>query len=297
MGGASVSQASSELQIHSSIGNRWNNDARRAKAPKDAFFSEHSVVCRRFAQLIKPSELSIRLNESREFCEWHFEAFLRGRVSLRELVEAPPSRAQQRYQSSVDSFHKWTAENAERKAKRKIEKLKAAKEASLIRQIASIAGTTARRIPGLIGYFATSCGRIFSIRKGKVRELVPRRNERGFFRVRVTVDGKEVRRAVHILVWEAFRGQRNGGRIVFVDGNRMNCCIKNLEILSRSEYESRRPRHFSRELKIDDATASIIRSDSQSTDQELAKRFGVVDTYINRIRNGRRRQHVNSAHH
>jgi len=75
---------------------------------------------------------------------------------------------------------------------------------------------------------------------------------------RITVDGYvEVRgsqgkyRGKHIIVWEAINGEiPKGMLVVFKDGNKQNCDIGNLEIITRAENMKRNTIHrYSEELK------------------------------------------------
>lgn len=88
-----------------------------------------------------------------------------------------------------------------------------------------------RPIPGFPGYAASGDGHIWSTvrnwRSGP-RCLAERPDRHGYLRVRVQVDGREVKKQVHGLVLLAFRGPSAGRQTRHLDGARVNNRIDNL---------------------------------------------------------------------
>ncbi len=89
-------------------------------------------------------------------------------------------------------------------------------------------------IPGFSGYAATWEGRIFSVehnwRGYGVRELIQDKNADGYPSVRLTINGKRFRIAVHRLIAAAFLPGRPSPdhEIRHLNGDKTDCCADNL---------------------------------------------------------------------
>ncbi len=97
-----------------------------------------------------------------------------------------------------------------------------------------------REIPGYPGYLAGSDGSIWTTkRSGQPRRMSPTLTDRGYFRVTLFVNGKDVSRFVQTLVLEAFIGPRPQGMQAchYPDKCPRNNCVENLRWDTQSENE------------------------------------------------------------
>lgn len=82
-------------------------------------------------------------------------------------------------------------------------------------------------------YYATEFGTIHN-RHGKL--MKDSLSLRGYYRVRIVVDGKQTWRDVHRLVWEAFNGKPPRGMVIdHIDNNHWNNWLDNLQLLTQQE--------------------------------------------------------------
>lgn len=85
-----------------------------------------------------------------------------------------------------------------------------------------------KEIPEHAGYFASDCGKIFSIRgKNKMKEMVPRINSNGYALVRIQVNGRP----------KCFRLHRLIG-ITWVDGYKQHLTINHLDTVKSNNAAS-----------------------------------------------------------
>ena len=87
-----------------------------------------------------------------------------------------------------------------------------------------------RRIEGYSNYVINSFGEVYKVGKDKLVR-VAENIDKGFLRVNLRENGKSSTGRIHTLVYRAFKGDftgENDGKMIFLDGNRMNCDINNL---------------------------------------------------------------------
>ena len=99
------------------------------------------------------------------------------------------------------------------------------------------------------GYEITRDGRIFSVahnwRGYGRRQLTPSLNCDGYPSVRITVNGKRTRYAVHVLVAQEYLPAKPSGKheIRHLDGNKMNSAAENLAWGTKKDNADDRRRH------------------------------------------------------
>jgi hypothetical protein len=103
-------------------------------------------------------------------------------------------------------------------------------------------GRWAAPIPHYIGYWATSCGEIISMKNKKPMKLKQNNNGNNYFYCMLYIDGKNHKEYVHRLVVEAFlhdggkdRNAKERSQINHINGDKTNNKLANLERCSRSE--------------------------------------------------------------
>lgn len=143
-------------------------------------------------------------------------------------------------------------------------------------------------------YEVSNLGRIRRARPGrycrlKVGDLLkPRPANNGYPRVTLSRQGQTVYKNVHTLVCEAFHGPKPSPahEVAHWDGDRANPRADNLRWALHEENQDDRAR-LGRwgNGRITAADAAEIRSSALPSD-ELARRFGLVRSTINRIRKG-----------
>lgn len=128
-----------------------------------------------------------------------------------------------------------------------------------------------REIAGFPGYRISRDGRVFSTasnwRGYGVREITPIPGKGGYLKVRLTVEGKRLNRAVHRLVAEEFLPPRPAGaQIRHLDGDRVNNAASNLAWGSAKDNADDRKRHGrtaegsrNGSAEIDEATVRLVR--------------------------------------
>lgn len=133
---------------------------------------------------------------------------------------------------------------------------------------------------------------------GTFRSVPARLCSQGYFRCSISIHGKSERRFLHRLVAEAFIGALpEGMETRHLDGNRENNAASNLRYGTHKENEADRERHGtvlrgevhgSAKLTAADV-AEILRGTDRSP--ASARRFGVSDRTIRRIRAGHSWKH------
>lgn len=144
-----------------------------------------------------------------------------------------------------------------------------------------------RPCPNHPGYFVTQDGRVFSGRRGTVRELAQTQAPKGYLNVGVVrADGERTTAGVHRLVAEAYLGppSRDANQVRHLDGNPTHNHKNNLAWGTDLENAADRLRHgrYARggkhhNAKLSDTQAAQIRSARARgmKVKALAERFGV----------------------
>ena len=94
-----------------------------------------------------------------------------------------------------------------------------------------------KEIKGFPGYFVTKNGKVYSNKRGKLRELKPApRSKNGYLGVALTKNGKKVTKNVHRLVAEAYiPNPDNLPEVNHIDENKLNNHVDNLEWVTSSQ--------------------------------------------------------------
>lgn len=99
------------------------------------------------------------------------------------------------------------------------------------------------------GYEVTSDGRVFSVdanwRGYGRRQLIPDLNFHGYPSVRLTINGKRIRYAVHVLVAQEYLPEKPSEKheIRHIDGNRLNSAAENLAWGTKKDNADDRTHH------------------------------------------------------
>ncbi len=154
-----------------------------------------------------------------------------------------------------------------------------------------------KAIPGFPGYFVCPIGKVYSERRGAIKELKPAINEKGYLRVSLMKDGKLIGLRVHRAVLEAFTGPMPAGmQCCHIDGNVTNNSLENLMYGTPKENsqhrilhgtQQRRERHPLAKLSESDVAeirATFVRTGPRTSNSVfLAKKFNVTADNIRRI--------------
>ncbi|MCB1710970.1 MAG: HNH endonuclease [Candidatus Riesia sp.] len=93
-----------------------------------------------------------------------------------------------------------------------------------------------KEIFGFKDYFITDGGEVISKKWGKIKILRPVNNKKGYLSVRLSMNGKPIRKFIHRLVAEHFvEGYDDILQVNHIDGNKHNNHYSNLEWCSASE--------------------------------------------------------------
>lgn len=159
----------------------------------------------------------------------------------------------------------------------------------------------AERIPSAPRYYVSDDGRVFSTHGradgSSLREIAQNPNTHGYMAVKMTVDGKQVTRAVHAVVAEAWHGRcPTGLEVRHLDGDKLNNNKDNLRYGTKSENcrdTADHGRVFTQKLTRSDVSKikKLIR-DAKHKMPEIARMFGVTDGTIYHIRRGVTWKHV-----
>jgi len=107
-----------------------------------------------------------------------------------------------------------------------------------------------RRIEGFPDYIVSNYGEVYSLKRGKVREMKPNLTNRGYKKITLSKNGKAKTFNVHVLVGNAFIGKRiNGLTFDHIDRNRKYNRVDNLRLATRSEQSINKNLQKSNKLK------------------------------------------------
>lgn len=129
---------------------------------------------------------------------------------------------------------------------------------------------------------------------------MPQRAPNGYFNVGLYRSGVVTRRTIHTLVYETFVGPRAPGMEVnHLDGNKAHNALTNLqgctgkenkEHASRTGLSAFGPRNGSTRLTEDQVTAIRAAVAAGLSQRKVAAMFGVSQSHVSDIMNGRRRK-------
>lgn len=172
-----------------------------------------------------------------------------------------------------------------------------------------MSGEQHRPIPSAPGYVATADGRILS--RSGWRGLVTRElrqswsGRKRYAVVRPVVDGRRVTRRVHVLVAEAFHGERPSGLLVrHRNGDRRDNRAENLAFGTALDNAADRARHgtvargervATSKLSEDNVREIRRRLEQGERRPALAVEFGVTSNTIARIERAETWRHVIAA--
>lgn len=144
------------------------------------------------------------------------------------------------------------------------------------------------RLVGMI-ISGTKCERLHH---GRVRKLTP--DKLGYAHLSLKRQGLHVRRAVHILVCEAFHGPRpNGMEAAHKDGNPRNASAENVRWLTRSQNNLEKANHgtlltrdtghgYAKVTSADIREMLRLVSGGEKV-KDVAGRFGIRRDYLSRL--------------
>ena len=166
------------------------------------------------------------------------------------------------------------------------------------------AGATDMKETKYRGYFADEKGIIYSNKSGIIKPLKQRAGNNGYLYVTL-YNGKEIRCNVHRLIVETFIREPDKDKsetVNHIDGNKLNNSLENLEIISCSENvkhsyriglhkvgENHERSKFS-DKYIMSALNEIKKGNSVNS---VAKKYGISQSYLNKIKNGIYRKSIN----
>ena len=141
----------------------------------------------------------------------------------------------------------------------------------------------------LSDYLITEQGEIFNKRNGK--KIKPQLNGKGY--LRVSIGGKL--QFVHRLVAQKYLpNPESKSQVNHKDGNRLNNCVDNLEWVTNQENRTHAVKnklHLCGEdcpwSKLTQNDVDFIRSHTEFTAKELAKKFNVAVSTIRTVRQGK----------
>lgn len=148
------------------------------------------------------------------------------------------------------------------------------------------------------GYFAGEDGYIYSTKQMKIlRKLVSSKSNSGTGYYQVSIDGKS--RLVHRLVYEAFKGKIEIGKVVsHLDGNKYNNKPENLTSETQKENLSRKLIHGTDDRGFKNSRAKIteeqlkeiktLLENKNLTHEKIGNKFGVSRVFITKIKNKNR---------
>ena len=113
-------------------------------------------------------------------------------------------------------------------------------------------------------------------------------HQHGHRLVNLSMAGKSSVRSVHNLVASAFLGERKSNEIVrFLDGDRANCRLSNLEIVPRAQHV---PKEGDHKPKLSPTDVRRIRTllEHGVPGRAIAKAFDVSEPTISLIKSGRK---------
>jgi hypothetical protein len=106
--------------------------------------------------------------------------------------------------------------------------------------------TPGRPVAGFPDYFVAEDGRVFSATNWRgygVREIAPVVDEHGYLKVRLTLNGRRLKRSVHRLVALAWLSGTPQHDVRHLDGNKHNNHASNLAWGSQRDNAADRERH------------------------------------------------------
>ena len=164
-----------------------------------------------------------------------------------------------------------------------------------------------KEIFGFKDYFITDGGEVISKKWGKIKILRPVNNKKGYLSVRLSMNGKPIRKFIHRLVAEHFvEGYEEGLVVNHKDGNKTNNHYSNLEWCTLSEnskhsffnglsklpYASGESNGFSK-LKNEDVLKMRELYKNGSSIEDLNLKFNICKRHIRDIVSGKRWSHLN----
>ena len=164
-------------------------------------------------------------------------------------------------------------------------------------------GEVWKPIAGFDDYQVSTFGRVKSFKQGKAMIRKPYLCGE-YLNVSLSIDGKQKKRLVHVLVAQAFiPNLENKPEVNHDDGHKMNCYVGNLWWATRAENMQHAIRTGLKvnlkgaehhKAKIQDEDAAYIRDNPDNlTAKELAEKFNLSLPQISVIQTGRGWKHIN----
>ena len=170
-----------------------------------------------------------------------------------------------------------------------------------------------RPIPGFPSYEVSSFGcvrrsmdGVTGAKAGKILKPFRSSSGKGYPTVTLCVDGKKLKRTVHALVCTVFHGNKpsDNHEVAHGNGNKLDCSKGNLRWALRFENhadklihgtDNRGQKHGMSKLSNEDADVIRNYPKGRGTGIFLARQFGVSDSLISMIRNGKIRDYSNPS--
>ena len=143
-------------------------------------------------------------------------------------------------------------------------------------------------IEGFEDYMVSSDGKVWSLKKGKKKELKPKTDSCGYLLVRLYINGRQVHKYIHRLVAEAFiSNPDNLPQVNHKDENKTNNCVDNLEWCT-AEYNNNYGTHNEKVGKaLGKAVVCLETGVVYPSTHEVSRKTGIKLPSISKCLNGR----------
>ena len=149
-------------------------------------------------------------------------------------------------------------------------------------------------IEGFDDYMVSSDGKMWSLKRGKMKELKPVPNKRGYLRVCLCTNGRRVCKLVHRLVARAFKSNPdNLPEVNHKDENKTNNSEENLEWCTleyNRGYGTRNERAGKAHINHPDMSVMVVcieTGDVYPSTKEVERRTGIYCSHISACLNGK----------